>query len=100
MMAGGRGTEVVLVVHGAAVCEVQGREVAQFEAGDFFGEIAALDGRPRTATVRAVTDMALLVLDRTEFDEMVDLSPEVGHRVLVAMAQRLRGANDLVLSLA
>jgi CRP/FNR family cyclic AMP-dependent transcriptional regulator len=100
MVAGGRGAEVIVVLHGAAVCDVAGREVAQFETGQFFGEIAALDGRPRTATVTALTDMEVLILDRAEFDEMIDLSPEVAHRVLVAMAQRLRGANDIALASA
>ncbi len=96
MMAGARGTEVILVLHGVATCEVGGREVAQFEVGDFFGEIATLDGRPRTATVTAKTDMEVIVLERAEFDQVLDLSPQVGQRILVAMAKRLRAANELV----
>lgn len=98
VVAGARGAEVIVVLHGAAICEVEGRQVAKFEAGDFFGEIAVLDGQPRTATVRAATDMEVLVLDRAEFDQMIELSPEVAHRMLVEMAKRLRGANDLVIA--
>lgn len=100
MVAGRRGAEVIVVLHGAAICEVSGKVAATFETGDFFGEIAALDGQPRTATVRAATDMEVLILDRFEFDQMLDLSPQVAHRVLVAMAKRLRGANDLALASA
>jgi CRP/FNR family transcriptional regulator, cyclic AMP receptor protein len=100
LVEGRRGAEVILVLHGEAVCDVAGREVARFGAGHFFGEIAALDGRPRTATVKALTDMDVLVLDRGEFDRMFDLSPEVARRVLTAMAQRLRAADDLALESA
>lgn len=70
-----------------------GMEVARFGQGDFFGEVATLDGGPRTATVVASTDMEVLVLSRGEFDMLVKSSPEVAHRVLRAMASRLRQAN-------
>jgi len=98
MAAGSRGSDVVLVLAGEAVCELGGKTVARFETGDFFGEVAVLDGQPRTATVRAVTDMDVLVLSPAEFHEMVGLSPQVAHRVLRAMANRLRQANSLALA--
>ncbi|HUO47880.1 MAG TPA: Crp/Fnr family transcriptional regulator, partial [Acidimicrobiales bacterium] len=98
MAAGSRGSDVVLVLAGEAVCELGGKTVARFETGDFFGEVAVLDGQPRTATVRALTDMDVLVLSPAEFHEMVGLSPQVAHRVLRAMANRLRQANSLALA--
>jgi CRP-like cAMP-binding protein len=95
MTAGTRGVDVVLILAGAATCEIGDRSVARFEAGDFVGEVAVLDGRPRTATVTAITDMEVLVLSASEFDQVASLSPLVSHRILVAMAQRIRGANSL-----
>ena len=54
-MAGQRGREVMLVLAGRAVCLVgDERPVAVFGPGSFFGEIAALDGGTRTATVSAL----------------------------------------------
>ena len=59
--------------------------------GSFFGELALLDGGPRTATVRALTPMLTLVLDRSAFDELLDRAiPSVGRRMLVTLAERDR----------
>jgi CRP-like cAMP-binding protein len=91
--AGNRGAEVLIVLSGTAICLVRGVEEARFGPGDFFGEVATLDGGPRTATVVAQTDMEILVLDRYEFDMLVKSSPEVAHRMLTTMAHRLRRAN-------
>jgi CRP-like cAMP-binding protein len=88
------GTEVLMVVSGQATCLVGGVEEARFGPGDFFGEVAALDGGPRTASVVADTDMEILVFTGSEFEMLVKSSPEVAHRILKAMAQRLRRAND------
>lgn len=91
--AGGSGAEVLIVLAGAAICQVHGVEVARFGPGDFFGEVSTLDGGPRTATVIASTDMEVLVFSRFEFEALVRSSPEVAHRVLRTMAHRLRNAN-------
>jgi CRP-like cAMP-binding protein len=89
---------VVIVLSGSATCLVAGTEVAWFGPGDFFGEVAALDGGPRTATVVAITDMELLVLSRCEFALLIKSSPEVAHRILGSMAHRLRQANALAVA--
>jgi CRP/FNR family transcriptional regulator, cyclic AMP receptor protein len=92
--AGDRGAEVVVVLSGVASCEIDSKVVASFADGDFFGEVATLDGGPRTATVVARTDMDLLILDRSELETLIKASPEVAHRMLQAMARRLRSATD------
>jgi CRP-like cAMP-binding protein len=91
--AGNQGAEVLIVVSGTATCFVNGAAEAEFGPGDFFGEVATLDGGPRTATVIASTDMDVIVLNRFEFEMLVTSSPDVAHRVLKAMAHRLRQAN-------
>jgi CRP-like cAMP-binding protein len=90
---GQRGSEVLIVLSGTASCLVGGVEETRFGPGDFFGEVATLDGGPRTATVVASTEMDVLVLSAVEFETMVKCSPEVAHRVLKSMAHRLRQAN-------
>ena len=88
---GAPGHEFVVVVEGTASATSRGEEVGQVGPGSFFGELALLDGGPRTATVRALTPMLVLVLDRAEFNELVDRAiPSVGRRMLVTVAERLR----------
>ena len=95
---GGREVEAFLVFSGTATCFVRDVEVARFGRGDFFGEVATLDGGPRTATVVADTDMELLVFDKFEFENLVRASPEVAHRILRVMATRLRQANAMAVA--
>ena len=54
--------------------ERQGREttLCVLNKPDFFGEMALLTGRPRSANAQAVGDVELLVIDRTRFDHMVE----------------------------
>ena len=84
------GREFFLVVGGTARCLIDGREVARFGPGDFFGEMSLLDGRPRTATVVATTDLDVLVLDRREFATLLDELPGISRKLLEAMATRQR----------
>jgi CRP-like cAMP-binding protein len=91
--AGDFASEIMLVLSGTASCYVGTREVATFVTGDFFGEIATLCGGPRTATVTAGSDMDLWVLVRGEFEEVLQVCPDIARRMLCAMAQRLRAAD-------
>ena len=60
------------MVEGTTSATSRGKEIGQVGPGSFFGELALLDGGPRTATVRALTPMLVLVMDRSEFDALVD----------------------------
>lgn len=92
------GKEFFVVRDGEAVCTVRGSKRAQFQSGDFFGEMALLDGGPRTATVRAETAMKLVVYSLPEFRAMLDVSPSVRKHLLVEMSRRLRAVDGLRLS--
>lgn len=87
------GREFFIVEGGEASCRVRGMTTATFGRGAFFGEMALLDGGPRSATVMADTAMKLVVFGAGEFRAMLDISPKVRHRLLVEMAGRLRAAN-------
>ena len=59
--------------------------------GSFFGEMALIDGGERTATVTATTDMQLLVLDRRDFNEMLEVAmPSVVPKLLAVVGARMR----------
>lgn len=59
------------------------------KAGDFFGEIALLERRPRTATVRALSRCQLLVLDARDFQQFTASSPEILETIRRAAQSRL-----------
>ncbi len=58
--------------------------------GQVFGEIALLDGKPRSADATAMTDCELLVLDRREFMQFLRANPQMVERLLVTLCDRLR----------
>jgi signal transduction histidine kinase len=69
-----------------------GRRVAlrQFQDGDYFGEVALLDSKPRTATVASLTECRLFVLDQSAFRKLLTSDPPLFLSVLGAVADRVR----------
>jgi CRP/FNR family transcriptional regulator, cyclic AMP receptor protein len=90
MRQGEHGSEMLVVIDGSARIERDGAVIAERGAGEVLGEIALLDGGPRTATVTLTRDSRLLVLGRREFQAAMDELPDVRLRVLEAVAQRVR----------
>ena len=64
---GDEGDRFYVIESGTASVLRDGGEVARLEPGGYFGEIALVQDVPRTATVRAVSDLSLLALERDEF---------------------------------
>ena len=85
-----------------AVTGPEGREavLAFLEEGDFFGEMSLLDGDPRSATVRASTDVKLLLLRRQVFLDLLSKHPEIALGLLSELSSRLRNANRKISALA
>jgi CRP-like cAMP-binding protein len=92
------GHEFFLIEHGTAEVRRKNRKVATLGEGDYFGELSLLDRGPRSATVIAATDMTLIVLGQREFAGVIDEVPALAHKLLAAMATRLRDADAKVLS--
>ena len=84
------GREFFLIVDGKAAVRRNGRKIATLEAGQYFGELALLDRRPRSATVVSETEMRLLVLGQRQFNGVLDAVPALSRKLLAAMATRLR----------
>ena len=59
-------------------------------AGAIIGELALLDRGPRTATVTATTDMTVLILEQRNFAGILDAVPALSHKLLAALASRIR----------
>lgn len=60
------------------------------QPGDFFGEMSLLDGDPRSATVTALTDLRLLVIDRSHFWRLLNQTPDLVRRILIVLSRRVR----------
>ena len=90
---GQTGREFFLIVDGEAVVKKNDRKVATLGPGSFFGEMALIDKGPRSASVIAETDMTLLVLGQREFGGLIDEIPGLAHKLLTALAARLREAD-------
>jgi hypothetical protein len=90
MRQGENGTDMMVIVSGRVAVERDGERLNTLGAGDFFGEIALLDGGPRTATVTSEEPTRLLVLTHREFHALMDEFPEVAAQVLNALAHRIR----------
>jgi CRP/FNR family transcriptional regulator len=73
------------------------RVVGTLAEGDFFGEMALLDGFPRSASVRAVSDCECLVLARWDFLGLARTSPEVPLAILPVLSRRLRECEQQLL---
>jgi CRP-like cAMP-binding protein len=87
---GETGHEFFVVLDGGVNVDVDGRPVASLGKGDFLGEIALIDGKPRTATATAVGPTRLLVIGHREFHRLMDDFPTVKTCVLQALAERVR----------
>jgi MFS family permease len=85
------GDRFFVVVAGRLEVKVHGREVRDLGPGDGFGEIALVRGLPRTATVRAITDVRLVAVDREPFLAALTGQPR-SRSIAVGLAdQRLAG---------
>jgi CRP/FNR family transcriptional regulator, cyclic AMP receptor protein len=90
MSQGKHGWEMFVLVSGSARIERDGQSLGERGPGEVLGEIALLDGGPRTATVTLSQPSRLLVVARREFQALMDEFPEIRLRVLEAVAHRLR----------
>lgn len=72
------------------------RVVITLGPGDFFGEMAVVTGRPRSATVEVVEDAELLKVPAGKLQEMVAGTGEVAIRLIRHLAERLEHANRFI----
>jgi len=90
MKQGAFGHEFFVVIAGSLRVERDGKLLRTLGPGDFAGEIALVDGGPRTATVTADTPSRLLVVGHREFHSLLQEHPDIQLVVLQALAQRVR----------
>ena len=89
MRKGDPGSEFFVITDGTVRIERDGRVIATLGRGDFFGDIALVVERPRTATATVETDSRLLVVGHREFHSLMDRFPSIRVSVLESIAIRL-----------
>jgi CRP/FNR family cyclic AMP-dependent transcriptional regulator len=87
------GRELFVILSGRATVTRAGRVVNLLGAGDYFGELAAIEAAPRSATVTATTDLDVLIIGPREFEAIVDI-PGFRHALFAGMSRRIREADD------
>jgi CRP-like cAMP-binding protein len=78
------------ILTGQAEASVGGTPVATLGPGAYFGEMSLLDGKPRSATVRATSDLQTLVIPSWDFNHLLDQHPEMMRALLIELCRRLR----------
>jgi CRP/FNR family transcriptional regulator, cyclic AMP receptor protein len=72
------------------------RVIAVLPPGEFFGEMAILNGRPRSATAVVRVPSRLLVIEGKTFEAMMRARPEIALRIIKSLATRLESANQSI----
>jgi CRP/FNR family cyclic AMP-dependent transcriptional regulator len=81
-----------LLLDGQTEVLMRGRRRRVLGPGDYFGEMSVIDGGPRSATVRALSRVTALRLDRRAFLRLLDREGSIGRKLLLVMSERLRAA--------
>ena len=89
---GADGDAFYVILDGRAEVTVDGAVVNELDAGDWFGELALLDGEPRSATVTAVDELEVAVLGVRMFRTLLREFPDLAAQLLAGMAGALREA--------
>jgi CRP/FNR family transcriptional regulator, cyclic AMP receptor protein len=100
-MKGDPGTCLFAICSGTVeiiVPSIEGKNavVNLIKEGEIFGEIALLDGRPRTADAVAFTDCTFMVIDRREFLPLLREKPDVTVKLLEILCDRVRRTTEQV----
>ncbi|MGE0239231.1 MAG: PEP/pyruvate-binding domain-containing protein [Parvibaculaceae bacterium] len=96
IMEGSGGAAFFVIASGEATVSRKGTTLATLGPGDHFGEIALIDGGPRSATVTAASDLVCYGLTFWEFRPLVEKNGTIGWKLLQALAKRVRTADSKV----
>ena len=89
------GDALFVILDGEAVVHHEGVELQRVGPGAYFGEMAILDGAPRSATVRAESDVKVAVIGIRMFRTMLREFSDLAEQLLIALAGELREARKV-----
>jgi CRP/FNR family cyclic AMP-dependent transcriptional regulator len=85
---GERGVDFYVIGEGAVNYSVNGKDVGSGGPGDYFGELALVNNRPRAATVTAATDVTAYGMIRLDFRALVERNADIAAGLQLVMAER------------
>jgi len=88
-----------LILDGEADVVVHGKVRRTLHPGDYFGEVAVIDGKPRSASVVAKTEVRAWAMTGSSFKNLLEDQPSVSHGVLLGLCSRLRELETLPIQL-
>jgi CRP-like cAMP-binding protein len=83
-----------LITDGTATVTVHGAARRSLGAGDYFGIVSLLDGKPRSATVSTDTAMTTIFISPWEFRPLLQEQPSIAYELLPVLCGLLREAED------
>jgi sigma-B regulation protein RsbU (phosphoserine phosphatase) len=89
-LEGDSGYDIYLIVHGQVMISTMGKQIALRMDNEFFGEMAIIDDRPRSATATSRRDSVLLKIERNEFYHVMQNNIGFMRNLLKALVSRLR----------
>jgi len=97
--------DIFFIVNGrvrVVIYSLSGREVTldDNETGSFFGELAAIDGYPRSASVMALTETLVASLPPQQFADILSRHPEIAMKVMRRLAWVIRSATERIMDLS
>ena len=104
-MEGDESTHLYIIRKGKVTVSVAGEDGRQvilnyMGEGEYFGELALMDGKPRSATVTTATPCEFIAISRASFQRLLKASPEFVFAITSAFADRVRSLTDSVKDLA
>jgi len=93
------GRELYIILEGTVVVTRSDKVVNEWGPGDYFGELAAIEAAPRSATVTATSDLDVLIVGPRELEAMMEI-PGFRNALLVGMSRRIREADDKLAAIA
>ena len=86
----------------AVIHDEEGKEIvlSVIREGEYFGEMAALDGVPRSATIMTKEPTEMLIVNRDDFKNILSANPDMVFNLLKVLLERLRRANQKIEGLA
>ena len=98
------GAEMYLIIQGQVeIRKVTGpsssKTLTTLQKGDIFGEMAIIEGKPRSATAVAMEPAKLLVLNQKLYDSMVNSNPDFARKMNRVLSERIRKANSIIQNL-
>ena len=84
------GDEFFIIIDGTALVTLSPQRRGRIKPGEFFGEMSLIDGEPRSANVKAETDLRLLVIERSHFWTLLREVPELTEKVMLTLSRRVR----------